>query len=63
MEGLYQIGIIWSKPGNENFVRVFNDLFFTTFYWGRCWSILFIEKNELRTINNNQSIFDLLFSV
>ena len=46
MESLYQIGIVWSKPGDENFDRFFDGVFFDNFYRDGSWGILYPKKNE-----------------
>ena len=63
MESLYQISIVWSKPGDENFDRFFDGVFFDNFYRDGSWGILYPKKNESGTAGNDQQIFDLLFLI
>lgn len=63
MEGLYQIGIVWCKSGNENFDWLFDGLFFHHFYRNGSGGILYPKENESGTAGDHQQIFDLLFLV
>ena len=63
MESLYQICVVWSKPGHENFNRFSDDLFFDYFYRNGSRGILYSKKDEYGASDYSEQIFDLLLFI